>query len=147
MATPRTRVQVEQEMKEVLGLVPSFFKRIPERFLEHEWELFKEIELGETLIPNKYKELMGIALHSETKCHYCTLFHTEAAKLFGATDEEIQEAVHYAKTSLGWSAYLNGMQVDYDLFSNELERIGDYIREQTNLRAEDATGEVKSDEI
>ncbi|MFG3405457.1 carboxymuconolactone decarboxylase family protein [Streptomyces sp. NPDC048142] len=33
---------------------------------------------------------------SETKCRYCTLFHTEAAKLFGATDEEIQEAVHYA---------------------------------------------------
>ncbi|MEZ0067268.1 hypothetical protein ABIA32_003281 [Streptacidiphilus sp. MAP12-20] len=67
-------------------------------------------------------------LHAETKCHYCSLFHTEAAKLFGATDEEIQEAVHYAKASLGWSAYINGMQEDYDQFKAELQQVGDYIR-------------------
>src|SRR3954452_106245 len=79
------------------------------------------------LIPNKYKELMGVALHSETKCGYCTLFHTEAAKLFGATDEEIQEAAHYAKTSLGWSAYLNVIREDYDDFAAELAQIGEHL--------------------
>jgi AhpD family alkylhydroperoxidase len=93
-------------------------------------ELFKRLELGETRIPNKYKELMGIAIHAETKCHYCTLFHTEAAKLFGATDEEIQEAVHYAKMTLGWSAYLNGIRQDYDQFADELARIGEHISAQ-----------------
>lgn len=129
MATSRSRAQVEKEMKEALGLVPSFFKRIPEDYLDFEWELFKRMQLGETLIPNKYKELMGVALHAETKCRYCTLFHTEAARLFGATEEEIQEAAHYAKMSLGWSAYLNGMQQDYDMFAEELERITNYIKE------------------
>ena len=128
MATSRKRTQVEAEMKEALGLVPSFFKRIPDEYFDMEWELFKRLELGETRIPNKYKELMGIALHSETKCRYCTLFHTEAARLFGASEEEIQEAVHYAKMSLGWSAYLNGMQQDYDMFAEELERIVQYIK-------------------
>lgn len=128
MATSRPRVQVEEEMKETLGLVPTFFKKIPDEYFDFEWELFKRLELGETLIPNKYKELMGIAIHSETKCSYCTLFHTEAARLFGATEEEIQEAVHYAKMSLGWSAYLNGMQQDYDMFAEELERISDHIQ-------------------
>lgn len=127
MATARPRSEVEAEMKETLGLVPSFFNRIPDALIDYEWELFRTLELGETLIPNKYKELMGVALHSETKCHYCTLFHTEAAKLFGATDEEIQEAVHYAKVSLGWSAYLNGMQVDYDQFADELGQIGEHL--------------------
>ena len=92
MGATRTRGEVETEMKEMLGLVPNFFARIPDRFLEAEWDLFKGLELGETLIPNKYKELMGVAIHSETKCRYCILFHTECAKLFGATDEEIQEA-------------------------------------------------------
>jgi AhpD family alkylhydroperoxidase len=130
MAQARARSDVEAEMKEMLGLVPSFFGRIPEDYLDFEWELFKRLELGETRIPNKYKELMGIALHAETKCHYCTLFHTEAAKLFGATDEEIQEAVHYAKMSLGWSAYLNGIRQDYDQFADELTRIGEHIRAQ-----------------
>ncbi|WP_171032785.1 carboxymuconolactone decarboxylase family protein [Fodinibius saliphilus] len=130
MATSRKRSEVEKEMKETLGLVPSFFQGIRDEFFDYEWELFKRLELGETLIPNKYKELMGIALHSETKCQYCTLFHTEAAKLFGATDEEIQEAIHYAKMSLGWSAYLNGIQTDYDMFAEEMERIVDYIKEK-----------------
>lgn len=130
MATARSRSEVEDEMKKELGLVPTFFKRIPDQYLDYEWELFKNLELGDTLIPNKYKELMGLAIHSESKCRYCTLFHTEAARLFGATEDEIQEAVHYAKMSLGWSAYLNGMQQDYDMFSEELDRMTDYVEKQ-----------------
>jgi AhpD family alkylhydroperoxidase len=123
----RNRGEIESEIKETMGLVPHFFTRIPDDLLEPEWTIFKKLELGETLIPNKYKELMGVALHSETRCRYCTLFHTEAAKLFGATDEEIQEAVHYAKASVGWSAYLNGMREDYDEFARELEQVKDYL--------------------
>lgn len=130
MTEVHTREQVEADMRETLGLVPSFFSRIPAELLEHEWAIFKRLELGETLIPNKYKELMGVALHSETKCRYCTLFHTEAAKLFGATDQEIQEAAHYAKMTLGWSAYLNGMREDYDTFGSELAQISDYLGSQ-----------------
>lgn len=123
----RSRSAVEEEMRETVGLVPTFFKDIPDELIGHEWELFKRLELGETLIPNKYKELMGVALHAETKCDYCTLFHTEAAKLFGATDEEIQEAAHYAKMSVGWSAYLNGTQQDFDQFAEELDRMGEHL--------------------
>lgn len=128
MATLRPRKHVEAEIKEQLGLVPSFFQSIPDNYLDYEWELFKHLELGETLIPNKYKELMGVALHSETKCRYCVLFHTEAAKLFGATDAEIQEAVHYAKMSLGWSAYINGMRIDYDEFAAELKKVVQHVK-------------------
>lgn len=135
MATVRKRREVEAEITEELGIVPGFFKSIPEQYLDNEWQLFKAIELGETLIPNKYKELMGVAIHAETKCRYCTLFHTETAKLFGATDDEIQEAVHYAKTSLGWSAYLNGMQQDYDTFANELSQIGEHVKSKQAVHA------------
>ena len=127
MAMVHTRAEVEADMRETLGLDPSYFSQIPDGLLEHEWAIFKQMELGETLIPNKYKELMGIAVHSETKCRYCTLFHTEAAKMFGATEEEIQEAVHYAKMTVGWSVYLNGMREDYDQFAVELGQIGEYL--------------------
>jgi AhpD family alkylhydroperoxidase len=126
----RPRTQIEQDMRDTLGIVPSFMSRIPDQFLDHEWTLFRELGLGETLIPNKYKELIGVAVHAETKCRYCTLFHTEAAKLFGATEEEIQEAVHYAKFTVGWSVYLNGMQEDYDQFQHELQQIGHHLSEQ-----------------
>jgi len=127
----RTRSEVEADIKETLGLVPSFFSRIPDQFLDHEWSMMKELELGETLIPNKYKELIGVGVHAETKCRYCTLFHQEAAKLFGATDEEIQEAVHFAKFTVGWSVYLNGIREDYDQFARELQEIGSYIQSKS----------------
>jgi AhpD family alkylhydroperoxidase len=127
MATPHSRTQVEQEIKETLGLVPSFFDRIPDEALDEEWTLFKRWELEETLIPNKYKELLMLAVHAETKCRYCTLFHTAVARMFGATEEEIQEAVHLAKHTVGWSVYLNGMQTDYDQFAEELDQIGEHM--------------------
>lgn len=130
MAATVNRGEIEADIKQTLGLVPHFMQSIPTELLAPEWEIFKKIELGETLIPNKYKELIGVGLHAETKCRYCSLFHTEAAKLFGATDEEIQEAVHYAKASLGWSAYINGMQEDYDEFAAELAQVTDYVKSQ-----------------
>ena len=46
----------------------------------------------------------------------------------GATDEEIEDAVHYAKSSAGWSTYINGMQMDFDEFKAEVKRAVDYIR-------------------
>ncbi len=124
----KSRDQIYNEVKETFGLVPSFLKTIPESTLEHEWELFKKIQIEAGAIPNKYRELIGLGLSAVSKCRYCTLFHTEMAKLFGATDREIEEAVHYAKSSAGWSAYLNGMQVDYDEFKDELRRAGEHVK-------------------
>jgi AhpD family alkylhydroperoxidase len=124
----KTRKEIYSEVEELFGLVPSFLKTIPESTLENEWELFKKIQLEDGAIPNKYRELIGLGLSAVSKCRYCTLFHTEMAKLFGATDKEIEEAVHYAKSSAGWSAYLNGMQVDYEQFKDELRRAGEYAR-------------------
>lgn len=123
----RPRADVEREIKSTLGLVPSFMERVPDDLLDPEWAIFKKLELEETLIPNKYKELIGIAVHSETRCRYCTLFHTECAKMFGASDDEIQEAVHFAKYTVGWSVYLNGMRQDYDEFANEVHEIGEFL--------------------
>lgn len=127
----RSRADLESDIKETFGLVPSMFSRMPTELLEHEWALMKQLEFGETLIPNKYKELIGIGVHSETKCRYCALFHQEAARLFGATEEEIQEAVHFAKYTVSWSVYLNGIRVDYDQFAKELQQISAYVKSQT----------------
>lgn len=125
--TTRTRSEVEAEIKETLGLVPSFFAGLPDEVIDQEWQLFRHWELGETVIPNKYKELLMLAVHAETHCRYCTLFHTEVAKLFGATDAEIREAVHLAKHTVGWSTYLNGIREDEDRFAQELGQIGEYM--------------------
>jgi AhpD family alkylhydroperoxidase len=123
------RHKVEAEIRETLGLVPEFFGEIPDLQIEAEWELFKNFELGETEIPNKYKELIGIAVSGATRCRYCAYFHTEAAKLFGATEEEINEAALMAKHTMAWSTYLNARQFDYGRFTEEVDRVVEHVRQ------------------
>jgi len=65
---------------------------MPELGLNGFWGLMRIFYLAETQIPNKYKELIGLAVSGATRCKCCALFHTEAAKVFGATDAEIAEA-------------------------------------------------------
>ena len=125
-----SRTDVHREMKDMFGTVISFVDQIPDEFIDAEWDLIKRVQFGETLIPNKYKELMGLAVAAVTRCRYCTLFHTEAAKLFGATDAEVEEAVHYTKLVSGWSTYINGLQVDYDDFAAEVAQVAAYVRAQ-----------------
>ena len=38
------RQEVYKEMDEMFGLVPSFFKLIPDASLEWEWKLFKRVQ-------------------------------------------------------------------------------------------------------
>jgi AhpD family alkylhydroperoxidase len=104
------------------------FKSIPDSSLELEWRLFKKVQLEEGSIPNKYRELIGVAISAVTKCRYCALFHTEIAKLNGATEAEIEDAVHYAKSSAGWSTYINGLQLDFEKFKAEVMQACQHVR-------------------
>ena len=130
-----TRKEVYKEIEQMFGLVPAFIKTIPDSSLEMEWRLMKKVQFDEGPIPNKYRELMGLAIAAVTKCRYCSLFHTQAARMNGATEAEIEDAVHFAKSSAGWSAYLNGMQVDYDEFRREMMQISEYVRSHQPVNA------------
>ncbi len=120
--------EIYNEIEQTFGLVPSMFKSIPDSSLELEWKLFKQVQFEEGPIPNKYRELIGVAVSAISKCHYCSFYHTELAKLNGATDAEIEDAVHYAKSSAGWSTYVNGMQIDFDQFKSEVLKACDHVR-------------------
>jgi AhpD family alkylhydroperoxidase len=125
------RKQIYKEIEQTLGLVPTFFKSVPDSTLELEWHLMKGVQMDPGPIPNKYRELIGLAMAAATRCRYCAFFHTEMAKLNGATDAEIEDAVHFAKSSAGWSAYLNGLQLDYDEFKTEITRAVQFVRSQS----------------
>jgi AhpD family alkylhydroperoxidase len=126
-----TRAEVDQDIETTLGLVPQFMKDVPDYLIESEWASFKNLQLSDqTAIPNKYKELIGLAVSGATRCRYCVYFHTEAARLFGATDEEITEASLVAKNTMAWSTYLNAMAYDFDDFRREFDRIADHVRAQ-----------------
>jgi AhpD family alkylhydroperoxidase len=122
------REDIYQQIKEMFGVVPEMFKVVPDSSLEMEWQLFKRVQFDEGPIPNKYRELIGVAVSAIAKCHYCSFYHTEVAKLNGATDAEIEDAVHYAKSSAGWSTYVNGLQLDFNQFKNDVLNACKHVR-------------------
>lgn len=124
------RAQVEADIRETLGIVHEFFADVPDTLIENEWQSFKGLMLSETEIPNKYKELIGLGVSGATRCKYCVYYHTEAARLFGATEDEIKEAALVAKNTMGWSTYLNTRAFDYDRFTKEFDQIAEHVRSQ-----------------
>jgi AhpD family alkylhydroperoxidase len=50
----------------------------------------------EGALPSKTKELIAVAVAHVTQCAYCIRSHTTRAKLKGATDQEIMEAIWVA---------------------------------------------------
>jgi AhpD family alkylhydroperoxidase len=126
------------EMQEMFGQVPSWAQRIPESGLQSFWTMMRDFELAETRIPNKYKELIGLAVSGATRCRYCALFHTESAKLFGATDEEIAEASLMGGVTMMGSTFLNAEQVDYDTFRKETLEIVEYVKAHQTQQSQGA---------
>jgi len=122
------RKQVYTEMKDLFGDVPTWVKTMPDAAIGGFWELMRDFQLGETRLPNKYKELIGLAVSGATRCRYCALFHTEAARMFGATEEEIAEASMMGAFTMAGSTFLNAQQVDYDEFRRETLEAVAYAR-------------------
>jgi AhpD family alkylhydroperoxidase len=104
-------------------------RELPESALSGFWTSMRDFHLAETVLPNKTKELIGIAVAGATRCRYCTLFHTEAAKLFGATDAEIAEAAAMAGHTMYASTFLNAVQTDYAEFRRETMEMISYVRQ------------------
>lgn len=126
-----TRQEIYTEIEGFFGLVPAMFRAVPDSSLELEWKLFKRVHMDEGPIPNKYRELIGVAVAASIKCSYCSYFHTELAKLNGATEAEIEDAIHFAKSSAGWSTYVNGAQLDLEEFKKEIDQACEHVRKSS----------------
>jgi AhpD family alkylhydroperoxidase len=112
------------DIQKTLGFVPQFFLKFPETALPGAWEEMKTLQLNPaTALPGQSKELIGLAVASQIPCHYCIYAHTEFAKLNGASEEEIGEAVAMAATTRHWSTFLNGIQTDEGKFRGEIARL------------------------
>ena len=113
-----------KDIERTLGLVPSFLRTFPEDGIAAAWRELKTVQLNpNTALPGKTKELIGLAVAAQIPCKYCIYFHTEAAKLNGASDKELREAVAMAALTRHWSTVLNGAQIDEAAFRKEVEQI------------------------
>lgn len=113
-----------KDIEATLGQVPEMFKIMPEAGIAGAWAEIKSVQLNpHTALDGKTKELMGLAVAAQIPCQYCIYFHTAAAKLNGATDEEIKETVAMASIVRHWSTMLNGSQVDFATFKRQTDEM------------------------
>jgi AhpD family alkylhydroperoxidase len=119
-----------KDIEKTLGMLPGFFKNTPKDILPQMWPLFKKYQMGESVIPKKYREMMMLASAAATKCPYCQTYHKEVAKTFGATEEELNELAVIVAQSAFWSNVLHVQNYDYATFVKELQQIGDHMAKQ-----------------
>lgn len=113
-----------QDISQTLGLAPEFMRKFPESGRAGAWRLFKDVQLGSgTELKGKDKELIGLAVAAQVPCKFCVIAHTEFAKLNGASEQEIAEAVGMAAFTREMSTFLNGMRVDETQFKADISRL------------------------
>jgi len=122
------------DIRKTMGLVPGFMKAIPQDVLIHDWPLMKKYQTGESKIPGKYREFIGIGVAANIKCPYCALMHRTMATMNGATDDEMAEVAFLASFTARWSAMLHALHYNYDTFAKEVNQITEYAQKQAKKR-------------
>jgi AhpD family alkylhydroperoxidase len=125
-----SRSDVERDIRETLGQIPSFFESMPDSTLENEWNEFKVFQLTDTVLTAREKQLIGYAVAAAIHCPYCTYFHHSATSMLGTTDAQLEEANRMASDTAKYSTYLHGLQVELGDFKKQTDEIGTYLGEQ-----------------
>jgi AhpD family alkylhydroperoxidase len=106
------------------GFVPDFIRRFPPEALPGAWLSFRDVEASPTTaIPGKVKSLIGLAVSAQIPCRYCIVADTEFAKLEGATDREVTEAVTVGAMARQYITLIEGLQVDEKAYRRDWERL------------------------
>jgi AhpD family alkylhydroperoxidase len=116
-----------KEVEGSFGLVPEFMRKFPQASVAGAWRQDRDVEMGETALSGKYKSLIGLAVASQVPCRYCVVADTEFAKLDGATEQEIAEAIAMASLARDWAALIDGLQIDEASYKRDMDKIAKAI--------------------
>lgn len=115
---------VYRDAEASFGFVPDFLRRFPAEALPGAWLTFRDVEASPTTaIPGKVKSLIGLAVAAQIPCRYCVVSDTEFAKLEGASDREITEAVTIGAMARQYITLIEGLQVDEKAYRHDWERL------------------------
>jgi AhpD family alkylhydroperoxidase len=112
------------EIKQTFGFVPEFYKKMAPNTQMSAWLQMRDLEVSpRTALPGKTKSLISLAVAAQIPCRYCIIADTEFAKLEGATDREIAEAVTMAGLARNFGTLLDGLQVDEAAVRRDYDRL------------------------
>jgi AhpD family alkylhydroperoxidase len=112
----------------MMGNVPEFIAKFPAPGLAGAWLEERDVELSEsTALTGKQKSLVGLAVAAQIPCRYCIVADTELAKLAGATDAEITEAVAMGGIARHWATVFTGFALDEAAYRKDMDRIAKLV--------------------
>jgi AhpD family alkylhydroperoxidase len=101
------------EIKSTFGSVFAPFRVAPDEAIAPMWGELKSLEMSpNTSLTGKQKELIGLSVAAQIPCQYCTYVHTEFAKLNGASQRDLREAVGVAAIVRHWTTFVDGQADD-----------------------------------
>jgi AhpD family alkylhydroperoxidase len=113
-----------QDIERTLGFVPEFLRKLPAGALPGVWREMKDVQLApNSALSPKVKALVSLAVASQVPSEACIVAETEFAKLAGASEMEIAEAVGMAAITRNMSTLLNGQQTDEATFRADVNRL------------------------
>lgn len=103
---------------------PDFFtKTFPQHVLGPFLQSYGAMKGEEASLDAKTQELIALAVAAQIPCQYCVHAHAKNARLAGATEEELREAVAMAGFVRHLSTALNGAAYDFNAFREEHDQI------------------------
>jgi AhpD family alkylhydroperoxidase len=122
--------ETQNDIQQAFGSIPGFFNGVPQDVLVQMWPVMKTYIFGQTRIPAKYREMISLAVAATLKCPYCETFHRTAAKMNGASDEELAELGAIVGQVTFWSSVLHTMNYDMNTFMKEFQAMGEHFAKQ-----------------
>jgi AhpD family alkylhydroperoxidase len=122
----------QESIKQAFGFVPEFMKKIPPDAAAGAWLQMRDIEMSPTALPGKTKTLISLAVSAQVPCRYCVVADTEFARLEGASEQELSEAVTMAGIARSFGAMIDGLQVDEATFRRDFDRMTPNVGQVTD---------------
>ena len=108
------------EIKASFGMVPNFFKAqaaLDPEWAAANWNRVKVIMLKNGALDRKTKEIIAMVVSLLNHCQYCHLAHKTMARMCGAKEEELQEAVMVMELFQSFTAIADSLEVPCDVLS------------------------------
>jgi AhpD family alkylhydroperoxidase len=118
-------LETRNDIEKTFGSVPGFFDGVPRDMLVQMWPAVKTYVLGQTKIPAKYRELIGLGAAMALKCAPCETFHASAARMNGASDEELSEVKSIVGQVSYWTSVAQAMNYDMAGFMKEFQAMAE----------------------
>lgn len=116
-----TRDAMNAQITAMFGGVPSFMNEMADAAALGIWRQTKALYFSDaTALDSKTKALISLAVGAQIPCQYCVWMDTNSARMAGASDQEIAEAVAIAGHTRNMSTHFYGLQTDFEVMQAEL---------------------------